>query len=188
MNNEGVLALLELPEIIDTMTVHGNGFLKIEFSDVLQLHVWHDALPKQVVPTVVHDHNFCIDSAILAGTLINTIVEPIYMPDGDGHYHRALGGPVLERIDPLYDGNYRLRVGSSNTYRPGDRYQMVAGQFHMANTVDTTITVMHKIPPFTEDPTIVMIHKDIEPDNSFDREAVPIPPCILEDIREILSR
>lgn len=185
-NNEGILALLEIPEILNTMSVHGNGFLKIEFTEVLQLHVWHDALPKQTTPTIIHDHIFSFTSDVLAGWLVNTIVKPRWC-DG-GSYRAAIGGTSIE-----VSGNHatsELDVVSSFAHGPGSTYKMKAFEFHMAHAVGTTITLMKKDPcsnPNT-DSCIVMVHKDVTPDNSFDRRNQIIPTCVLDDVKEILAR
>ena len=180
MNNEGLLALLEIPEILATQSVHGNAFLKIELSPILQVHIWHDALPAQNTSSKIHDHNFSFTSIVKSGTLIQTVIAAV--ANGIGEYHMYKGGKTLTKMSDML---YQPTVLTTEALAAGSVYEMKAGDWHDATAVGTTITVMNKSLPSIDD-THVLVHQSTEPDNDFDRHDQIIPSCVLEDVRRIL--
>ncbi len=155
--------------------IHGNGFLQI---DVIakrrqgdqRLHIWHDSIPRQVVPSLYHDHRFDFDSTILRGELINVKLD--VLPGGEYlMYH-----PETQRI-PNIDGkllrlgeaDYSVQIRSLQAYLKGEDYFMRAGIFHHTVAIGTTVTLMTIMDKYENHIPRVLCHKDLEPDNSFSR-------------------
>ena len=69
--------------------VHGNGFIQLDLTDRRRLHVWGDhRIPRQSVPSTIHDHTFSFKSTIILGQLVHREIG--IFPDTSGAYEREL--------------------------------------------------------------------------------------------------
>ena len=58
-----------LPASRAKLRIHGNGFLQAETRCGNKFHVWDTRLPRQKVPTLIHNHNHGFKSTLLIGDL-----------------------------------------------------------------------------------------------------------------------
>src|SRR5512146_542220 len=56
--------------------VHGNGFIQLDITPTVRLHLWGDArIPRQRVATTIHDHAFGFTSRVVLGSLNHRVVH-----------------------------------------------------------------------------------------------------------------
>lgn len=58
-----------LPASEASLRVHGNGFLQAETKCGNKFHIWDTRLPRQKVPTFLHNHNHGFRSTVLHGSI-----------------------------------------------------------------------------------------------------------------------
>lgn len=158
--------------------VHGNGFLQLDLSDTVRLHIWgHPSIPRQVVPTPIHDHRFAFASLILKGSMTNCLYEmfepsDVYKMKTTHLEHSAM---VRDRQDTILVPTGRevhLAPRTAITYKPGDSYSMRIGEIHESVTSQPTITVILKYGLTLAQggaPPSVFVPLDMKPDNMFHR-------------------
>lgn len=130
--------------------VHGNGFVQLDLSETVRLHVWgHPSIPRQKTDTPIHDHRFAFSSLILKGAMTNNLYEMmaprnVHAMKATHREHRAV---VRDRQDTVleFTGRYvHLAPRTAITYRPGDSYAMRIGEIHESIVHERTITVICK--------------------------------------------
>lgn len=166
--------------------VHPNGFIQLDLvpnslgkrAAMFRLHVWPDGscgdIPRQSLPTVIHDHTFAIDSRVLKGSIINWI-----------WWLRTNGGPTHEIWTAVYDNEtresvltptgriYRAEKTSGSVINKGSLYRVPCSIFHATSWRGLTATIMQKVvgSELDRDPR-VLVPLGGKPDNSFQRYAV----------------
>lgn len=178
--------------------VHGNGFVQMDLSDTVRLHVWGDPrTPRQTQPTPIHDHVFGFTSRIFRGRLVNLPYE-IVPTNEVGTYHVYTCVPrVRDDTGLVRDSNSPVPVYARPCYpnvvsaygSGGEFYCFPAYQFHETFTPDgvaVTVIVKHG-PTMRQDPHVdrrprVLVPVGRQPDNDFDRHS--FDPALLWRIIE----
>ena len=114
-------------------SVHGNGFIQIELptgdDTECRLHVWHHEVPRQVVPSMIHDHRFGFTSTVHYGRVANLLYETQTPPrSGHGAWQAWQAVPqshvrntVLERAhSPSFD----IYLSGAQVCAVGETYEM----------------------------------------------------------------
>lgn len=182
-HNVTIGELLKAPGV--TPRVHGNGFIQVDLSKSVRLHVWgHPKIPRQSVATPIHDHIFGFKSTLIHGELLNIT-------------YRLVHGHRYDSTHEVY--NVRMEEGDNTTLLPTDmfvtplrekidhltpgipHYQMARGVFHETYAPCLAATVINKDAPTLAQRQIdygttpkVLVPRGFEPDNKFDRHAVDI--------------
>jgi hypothetical protein len=163
--------------------IHGNGFIQLDFSPSVRLHVWGPHIPRQKVDTPVHNHRFSFTSLVLRGSMINRRYEfgpplrrPDYPPMQTHRIYIARARNLEDTVLQRTEATVALVRGNDTVIPMGHSYSMQAGEVHESIVYDSTVTVIMKDGPSLaqQGPTpTVYVPLDIEPDNSFDRYSIP---------------
>jgi hypothetical protein len=153
--------------------VHGNGFIQLDISKSVRLHIFGDErIPRQSVSTQLHDHTFGFTSKILSGTLENVRYSVRENPNGKFKVYRAF---VRDKEDTvLRNTNVRVTVEEAKReiLKAGDSYSMVAGEFHESIPCGRVVTIITKdgltLSQGGKSPS-VLVPIGQEPDNDFNR-------------------
>lgn len=158
--------------------VHGNGFVQLDLSPSRRLHVWGDPrVPRQTVPTQIHDYTFSFTSTVIRGQIINRTIR--VREDGLGAY-RLYTAEVNQGEDTRLvrndDRRYRATISVEELLEEGAIYTVDAGRFHETVAPWLCVTVIEK-----DGPTLaqggpsprVLVPVDLEPDNTFNRYSTP---------------
>lgn len=71
--------------------VHGNGFIQLDLTDRRRLHIWGDPrIPRQRVPSTIHDHTFNFSSRVYRGQIIHREIALEPHPDGAYRLYQAV--------------------------------------------------------------------------------------------------
>lgn len=160
------------------LRVHGNGFLQAVTS-LGKIHVWDNRLPRQKVPSTIHNHNHGFMSQIMIGGLHMTeytlwcppIADTVYIP------HQCVPRKGKDTLlepsgPPVATTNRRefwLEQGSEYTFPLNMRlYHQVEPVYKHERMVITRVTGIPSIGNEKELPT-VLVREGCEPDNDFDR-------------------
>lgn len=162
--------------------VHGNGFIQVDMNETERMHVWHPRVPRQAVPTPIHDHVFSFESHVLIGKLVNQ--NYIFMPRGS-----QAGGPEYQIFEARMDRGDNTTLQPTGTYGsliayvplvlgPGDIYTMHKRQFHESIATCRALTIITKAgPTLAQDPIgpapRILVPAGLGPDNAFNRHAFP---------------
>lgn len=160
--------------------VHGNGFIQLDlWSPRVRLHVWGPGIPRQSVPTPIHDHTFGFQSFTIRGCLLN--VRYSVMPSGVGfeshHVYRARIRAGEDTVLVRDRGRgYLLMPEEALVVRAGCGYSEKPGDIHQSIADCRTATVILKdnltLAQGGASPR-VFVPVGTEPDNSFRRDAFP---------------
>lgn len=164
--------------------VHGNGFLQIVTGVDSRLHIWHDSIPKQVIPSVYHDHRFDFESIILYGELINIKLD--VLPGGDYLMYRPESQNIPNvdgKLERLGKADYTPQIRQLDAHTKKTKYFMRAGIFHHTVPIGTTVTHMTILDKYENHIPRVLCHKNLEPDNSFSR----IDAMSIDDVWALLK-
>lgn len=153
--------------------VHGNGFVQLDLTPQRRLHIWGDPrVPRQIVPSTIHDHTFSFSSTIYCGQLVHRAMRLHQDHIGAyAMYHAVCNHGEDTRL--VADGNrYNPVITSERLLRVGDQYQFEARKFHETVAPWLCVTVIDK-----DGPTLaqggpnpnVLVPVGLEPDNTFDR-------------------
>lgn len=150
--------------------VHGNGFIQLDGDDC-RFHFWGDArIPRQKVPTPIHDHVFDMVSDCVRGAVHNAVyvAEPVV---GYGSYKVYRAEPRHGSDTTLHDTGKRcdLRLVREQTVGTRQRYALPAGEFHMTTPLVPSITRMVRQKTYPNLAPLVLVPNGVEPDNEFDR-------------------
>lgn len=170
--------------------VHGNGFIQLDLSPSKRLHVWGDSrIPRQAVPSPIHDHTFSFTSRIISGKLIHRTIA--ITPDRDGAY-RLYKAEVRHGEDTrlvLQPLRQMAVIVDERLLRAGDSYAFKAGLFHETIAPWPCVTVIEKDGPSLAQggpAPRVLVPEGLTPDNDFDRYATP-PELLWQIIEEALA-
>jgi hypothetical protein len=157
--------------------VHGNGFIQLDLSPNVRLHVWgHRAIPRQTVETPIHNHQFSFTSLVLKGTMVNQK----YFASVTNHLlgeatHHVYTARVREGEDTILVDSGQTAVlytDNQDIVSAGDHYSMTKGEIHESIVKELTVTVIMKVGKSLAQgglqPT-VYVPLGITPDNDFNR-------------------
>jgi len=150
--------------------VHGNGFIQLDLSETVRLHVWgHRDIPRQAVPTQVHDHTFNFRSRVLVGAITNVVYGAIDDPDGSFMVYEAQ--PNVGEDTRLVSTGRRVRLVECSRLwiQAGDSYLMAAGEFHESIVSRPTATVITKTATQLRPIGRTLVPVGAQPDNAFNR-------------------
>lgn len=164
-------------EVGQNLRIHGNGFIQIDMPDgKSRVHIFgHPDVPRQKVPTPIHDHRWGFLSTVMAGCLIN-LDWKLIGDERDEHTHYVCGyepsgkGAEDTALIPTGDTGY-LKLVKSSVMPVGYGYSVQQGELHETFANEPTITVMSKKPikPEIAAPPRVLCRIGLEPDNHFTR-------------------
>lgn len=156
--------------------VHGNGFIQLDLTDRSRLHIWGDPrIPRQKVSTPIHDHVFGFTSTAIVGRLVNVIYTIEHRTFGE---FRVYVPEVREGEDTILKPTSMrvlikpVRVDVVAWGRSGNKYSMIAGEFHETFAPDgPAATIMQKddIPKAQGVLPRVLVPITQTPDNDFNR-------------------
>lgn len=148
--------------------VHGNGYIQLDLGP-LRLHVWADGIPRQKVPTLIHNHTYSYQSTIVGGVL----QHQVYRLDTAGTAYRLYKAESTKGQDTRLlwtKEEVGARPIDTFSFPAGSSYDFAAGEFHTATPLWLpTITLMQKTKEGVAHGPIVLCPRDQEPDNTFDR-------------------
>lgn len=170
--------------------VHGNGFIQLDLTARRRLHVWGDPrIPRQVVPSTIHDHTFSFTSIVVGGQIVNRCVD--LKEDSNGAYemYQAVTNHGEDTRLVKSSARFNATVTAEHLLRAGDTYQFEARRFHETIAPWLCVTVIDK-----DGPTLaqggpnpnVLVPTGLQPDNTFDRYQVE-PGRLWTIIYEALS-
>ncbi len=169
----------ELRDTGNRPRVHGNGFIQLDLTDRLRLHVWgQPTIPRQKVASPVHDHIFSFKSMCHVGRLLNVRWDPVpslisgtyrlwqAQPAESGHDTRL----VMMDEPPVY-----LVHEFTREVTHGSGYHVYAFKFHETVAMEPSITIIEKDGgTLVQDPggyrPKVCVPVGVEPDNEFSRD------------------
>jgi hypothetical protein len=154
--------------------VHGNGFIQLDLTPSMRLHVFYDDVPRQNPPTPIHNHTFGFKSYVLGGAIENVMYEA--HDDASGLYGEYVASVRAGEDTVLAPNGHRvsLTMLPPAVYVEGECYSMRPGQIHQSNPCGPVVTVIVKDAPSLSQgglSPIVYVPRGIEPDNAFDRYA-----------------
>ncbi len=168
----------ELRDTGNRPRVHGNGFIQLDLTDRLRLHVWgQPMIPRQKVASTVHDHVFGFTSVCHVGRIINVNWRPT--PSREGNYR-------LWQVQPVETGNntllslmdeppVKLAHVSTREITAGSTYYIFPFWFHETLATEPSLTIIEKDDDtLVQDPAgyrpRVCVPVGVEPDNKFSRD------------------
>ena len=181
VNGYNALIVPLLKHLGNRPRVHGNGFVQLDLSASVRLHVWGDSrIPRQKTDTPIHNHTFGFTSYVLKGA----IEQRVYRVSEDGFYEKVYQphlatvrhgedtvlAPVGEKV------GLGLDCQATRIVRAGESYAMQAGEIHESRPLEPSVTIIVKDGPSLSQcglPPLVYVRDGIEPDNAFDRYATP---------------
>jgi hypothetical protein len=183
--------------------VHANGFIQIDISPAVRLHVWGDPrIPRQQNRTPIHDHAFSFTSRVLIGTLNQRTfhVDP-RQPEADFAPEQQLYIPHVARVEhgentvlESYASAVAVVVEESRYISAADDgegavYSMKRGEFHESVPLGPAVSVIVKSgPSLTQGggkPT-VLVPVGVNSSNDFDRHAALAAGDIWEIVRDVV--
>lgn len=162
-----------------TPRIHGNGFIQVDLTTKVRMHFWGPTIPRQKVPTPIHDHTFGFESHCIAGNLVNILYNTT--PAARGHEtHRVYRAQIRKGEDtilvPDEGRGVLLQPSYAHVIPWGARYQMIPGDIHQSLGDVPAITVIKKdnltLAQGGSSPRI-FVPVGAQPDNSFHRDAFP---------------
>lgn len=156
--------------------VHGNGFIQIDLSPTVRLHVWGDPrIPKQDTDTPIHDHTFGFTSYVLVGTLQNIVYEPCPLFREVSHQPHGIVSRQLEDTHLAPQGApVQLVKARHEIINAGESYSMKPGEIHESIPIGVAVSIIVKDgPTFTQGAPspLVFAPVGVQPDNEFNRYA-----------------
>lgn len=159
--------------------VHPNGFLQLDLDPLKtrRLHIWDTSLPRQEVPTPLHDHDFDLESTVYLGCLVNKRFRVERTDSGNGEYKkwtvvRKPGSEETRLVES--EDEFTARQITREFIYPGATYSMQASEFHESNHVGRTLTVMRKLGYHAGHGAGVLVPIGEQPDNKFRRSDVDV--------------
>jgi virulence-associated protein VagC len=167
--------------------VHGNGFMQLDLSPRVRLHVWGDErIPRQTKPTPIHDHTFGFTSLILRGGLKNIRYDAESVARNEQPTHQGYQAVVRQGEDtvlqPVVTAWYRMHMRAPEFYEAGATYRIEREEVHESIPLPrvVTVSVICKDEPVvieSSPPPWVFVSLDGEGvDNEFNRyDALSLP-------------
>ena len=162
--------------------VHANGFIQVDITPSVRLHVWgDDRIPRQRVPTPIHDHAFQFTSRVLLGAL----TQRTYVLHPSGAAYQPHQARVRRGEDTMLVPEgvpVQLAVHGSVVLSAGDVadavYSMAPWEIHETIPLGPAVSVIVKrgltISQGGVSPT-VFVPVGLAPSYEFDRHAVLSP-------------
>lgn len=159
--------------------VHPNGFLQLDLdpSKTERLHIWDASLPRQEVPTLIHDHEFGLESTVYLGCLINKRFKVEEADAGIGEYKKwtVLRDPDSEETRLVESRDeFTAKLVVREFIYPDESYMMQAPEFHESGHIGRTLTIMRKLGYLAGHSASVLVPVGEEPDNNFRRSNVDV--------------
>lgn len=171
--------------------VHGNGFVQLDLTERRRLHVWGDhRIPRQCVPSTIHDHTFSFQSRVYVGQVIHRAMSIYPDPSGAFEMYQAVCNHGEDtRLNKRPSWRCNVLITEERLLRAGDVYTFQARKFHETVAPWPCVTVIDK-----DGPTLaqggpnpnVLVPFGLDPDNTFDRYQVP-PDLLWQIVLESLS-
>ncbi len=180
--------------------VHGNGFIQADLYKNTRLHFWgHPEIPRQKVSSPIHDHIFGFKSTVLLGRVVNVMWQPVRcIAKRHGTFHMCeaqapLPGSHDSKLAKMrHNDTWRIMHVRTESVMCGHDYRILPYHFHETFVTEPTVTYIRKEgltlkdnPGSTRLPR-VLVPKDKEPDNEFDRHAYD-RDFLLRIIREVMA-
>lgn len=134
---------------LETISLHGLGFIQLKLQGNQRLHVWHPELPRRncFEHSAVHNHRFSFTSRVLKGTQVNQRCDlEVVKPETGSHVLISHNGPRGDhggRLSyPVADVNIFER--DLEHYEPGEEYTMPAMEYHHTPCEGIVVTLMKK--------------------------------------------
>lgn len=174
--------------------VHGNGFIQLDITERVRLHVWgHPGIPRQKVQTPIHNHVFGFTSECLLGRMLNVVYA---LGRSDGASYRVFEPETRQGEDTiLVDSGHETKatpIRVEQTVRGFPcTYALHPYVYHETLTPEPAITLITKSGPTvaqgaTQRPG-VLVPVGVEPDNDFDRYKAARPEYLWRIINEVLD-
>lgn len=121
--------------------IHPFGFMRLDISSKLRLHVWHHELQTKGVSTI-HDHaQWDFTSFVLHGAIINRIWD--YDVSGLPFMQaRIVAGTLEGGLTDVLETN--LKLCSMERIEAGSSYYQISKVIHETEALPGTITLVHK--------------------------------------------
>lgn len=155
--------------------IHPNGFIQLDISDNLRLHVWvKEPLAKRKVDTPIHDHPFGFDSFVIYGQIGNVIYDVLPSTNGTYNVYQVMPYTTIREDAPLErdKSSYELQRTKEFWTNEGERYHLEPYVFHETKISDLSATIIRVAPFDSRIPARVLCHSSMSPDRLFDRYAV----------------
>jgi hypothetical protein len=173
-----------LKSLNKTPRVHGNGFIQLDLTERVRLHIWgHPMIPRQTQPTPIHNHVFGFKSWCLVGRLVNVEYE-LELGGTEFQVYEAVARVQEDTILALKEDTVGIRHTRTTVTVPGvfnmdesvsmrSSYYFKRFKFHEIFVPEPTITVMMK-----DGPTLaqgakcapqILVPTGRSPDNTFNR-------------------
>lgn len=167
--------------------VHPNGFIQLKLSDGRRMHFWDKQIPRQTVPTLIHEHIFDMHSEIVAGVLLHCEVR---VHEDDNGFYDIYEAKTVEGVQTtLVNTGHRCRAdhGQWQKFFAGDDYLFPAGQFHeTSDRLGPCISIITKQWTAKNMDPCVLVEHGKAPDNEFDRRDFTLVK-LLDTISRITS-
>ncbi len=177
----GVLPTIdELRDTGNHPRVHGNGFIQLDLTDRLRLHVWgQPTIPRQRVANTVHDHVFGFRSMCHIGRVLNINWDSVSSYKGDYCLWQAQPSEnghdtqlALMDVPPVklsHKGTGEITAGTEH-----NTYYIFPFRFHETVATEPSLTIIEKDgDTLVQDPggyrPRVCVPVGVEPDNEFSR-------------------
>lgn len=183
--------------------IHPNGFIQLDLEPVAdtwhdshqvghsgaarRLHIWNPPgvkLPRQDTVHEIHDHVFDMRSTVVRGELWQRRYEFCVggLKVATHHLYRAVYGAKSDSRLEALDVYGIVRPVERYAVEEGMSYTQPASTFHDTETpVGCVVTVMEKT-DIVATQAHVLIPKDVEPDNEFDRASAASSELLWEAI------
>lgn len=153
--------------------VHGNGFIQLDLTQNIRLHVWGDMrIPKQKTNTPLHNHTFGFTSYVLGGALRDDLFEAEPSDIGPYQPHRAVTRKGEDTILVPEGGRVNIRQIASRMITAPRQYSMDVGWIHQSTPLEPTVSVIVKDgPSLAQGGTtpLVYVPVGVVPSNDFNR-------------------
>jgi hypothetical protein len=170
--------------------VHGNGFIQLDLTARRRLHIWGDQrIPRQRVPSTIHDHTFSFKSTVYRGQLVHRCIDLIEDSSGAYEMYYAVTNKGEDTRLEKSSARFNAIITADHLLKAGDAYTFEARKFHETVAPWLCVTVIDK-----DGPTLsqggpnphVLVPFGLAPDNTFDRYQTE-PDALWRIIFEALS-
>jgi hypothetical protein len=162
------------------ITLHGLGFLVVQLTPTLRMHVWHPDLPRRRDwrYTKVHNHRFSFESEILVGKLRNVVWRKADREDAfesvtamDVFEHGGARTHAGSRGADFHGEVWMMTEQYANEWMAEEKYTMPAYAFHHTEVTSDDgkcVTLMRKTYEGTEPAKSLGIRQPGEHQAAFD--------------------
>lgn len=167
-----MLNIDRLRELKRKPRVHGNGFIQLDVDEFSRFHFWgHPGIPKQKVPTPIHDHIFGFYSIVLSGSVENREYKLVH-PTSVRATYQIYEAVVRDKDDTelrLKDSTFVSKfMTECEIIEKGNHYSIKPFVFHETLPREISITFIQKRDIRKGKPRI-LVPSYTRPDNEFGR-------------------